>query len=323
MNKVIKNSGYFFLLYLLLVPSIGFSQGSRYTGSYKKAASVEYVNKKNLVIEGLEFSDANRRTLTLWSCENITIRNCKFKDVNMAVAIYAENSANIVVTDCTFENVQTGFIAQNGKGGIKFEHNTIKNIIGNLRGGSPFAQMVQFMRSSGPNNSVSYNVVENLTGKSSSEDIINMFSSNGTANSPIRIVGNWLRGGGPSSSSGGILLGDHGGSYQIAENNILVNPGQYGMAIGGGNNMTIRNNKIYGKRQSFTNVGLYAVNWTANVSPSHNITIENNEVNFTNAQGSLNNSWFDSSVGTIKGVNTNKYNKNLGEIKCITNSPAK
>jgi len=64
------------------------------------------------------------------------------------------------------------------------------------------------------------------------------------------VRGNWIRGGGPSTSGGGINIGDYGGSYQITENNILVNPGQYGIGISGGNNMIMRNNKVYGKKKA-------------------------------------------------------------------------
>jgi len=36
---------------------------------------------------------------------------------------------------------------------------------------------------------------------------------------------------------GGIMLGDGGGSNIVAKNNILVDPGQYGMAVSGGSYM--------------------------------------------------------------------------------------
>ncbi|HTN69282.1 MAG TPA: right-handed parallel beta-helix repeat-containing protein [Dysgonamonadaceae bacterium] len=314
MNKVIKNSSpIIVLLSFLLIPLLAYDQGSRYTGSYKRLAPIELVNKSDIIIDAVEISNLNGICIALYNCHNVIIKNSKFGPTHLKPAIYVEGSSNITIIDCTFENVQIGLLASNCTGNIKFEYNDVKNIVGNLYGGSAFAQMVQFQRNYGAGNSISYNVCDNIPRESAPEDVINIFASNGTSESPIRIKENWLRGGGPSASGGGILLGDHGGSYQVAENNILVDPGQYGVAIGGGNNMIIRNNKIYGKRQSFTNVGLYAVNWTTNVSPSHSMTIENNEINFTNANGNLNNTWFDASVGTIKGRETNRYNSNLNE----------
>ena len=58
-------------------------------------------------------------------------------------------------------------------------------------------------------------------------------------------------------SGGGIMLGDDGGAYEVAERNVLVDPGQYGIGVASGNNMTVRDNRIYGRKQDFTNVGIY------------------------------------------------------------------
>ena len=49
-----------------------------------------------------------------------------------------------------------------------------------------------------------------------------------------------------------------GGSGQVIEDNILVNPGQYGIGIAGGANMIVRRNKIFGEVLPWANVGLYA-----------------------------------------------------------------
>lgn len=299
---------------MLMVSSLSYGQGSRYTGTYKKSNPITHSNKSDIIIEGIEISGIEGRAISLFNSQNIIIRNCKFKDIATSAAIYAENSANILITDCTFENVHRGFIAGNGKGNIKFEHNDVKNILGTLQGGVAFSQAVQFQYCNGPGNSISFNSIENISGQSSPEDIINIYMSNGTAASPIMVNNNWLRGGGPSPSGGGILLGDWGGSYQKAENNILVNPGQYGMGIGGGTHMTLKNNKIYAKRQSFTNVGLSICNWTeSNTGKSHSITIENNDINWTNKEGNLNLWWIYQNMEPVKGKETNKYNEDLNE----------
>lgn len=300
MPQVIKKLiGLISLTFLfLMLPSTLFSQGSNYNGPYETSPPLVYTDQKNIVIEGLEFTNTDSivsdgRCITLTNCENVIIRNCKFKNVPLNAAIYANGSSNITVTNCVFENVQAGLRGHKCEGGIKFENNDLKNIVGDLSGGSRFSQAVQFDKCNGPDNSISYNVIENIPGESSPEDVINIFHSNGTAESPIIIRGNWIRGGGPSGSGGGILIGDWGGSYQIIENNILVDPGQYGLQIAGGHNMTIRNNKVYGRQQPFSNVGLVIVNWTSKqTGPSYNITVENNRINWTNRDGVFNTAWF-------------------------------
>lgn len=301
-------------LVLLCLPlQLAFGQGARYTGSYTKSDAIQHVGKSNFVIEGLDFTDSDKKYLiVLYSCENVIIRNNRFSN-KTKLAIYLDDSKNVTIVDNTFDNVHTALIAHKSQG-IKFDYNDIYNV------GEPWAQsqdknngfVALFDKVTGPGNSISYNVAENIFGESSPGDIINVNQSHGTPESPIVVKGNWLRGGGPSPSGGGILIGDLGGSYQIAEDNILVDAGQYGIAIAGGSYMTLRNNKVYGKQQYFTNVGLYATNWYSSYhGQSTNITVENNAVNYTHAEGRQSNFWFSGNVEPIKGKETNYYDRNL------------
>ena len=289
---------------------MSYGQGNRYTGSYTKSSAIQHVGKSNFVIEGLEFTSNDEQSITLYNCENVVIRNNKFGPTPTKRAIYLDNCRNITIIDNTFENVQTGLLAHNSQS-IKFDYNDVTNVVGPLKGGGRIGNMAQFDKVRGSGNSISYNVSENFAGESSPEDLINLNQSHGTSQSPIMVKGNWIRGGGPSPSGGGIILGDVGGSYQIAEDNIVVNAGQYGISIAGGNNMTIRNNKIYGSRQAFSNVGLYAANWYESLGQSHNITIANNEINYTNKEGKLNNWWFAGNIEPVLNKETNRYNQNL------------
>lgn len=289
---------------------ISYGQGARYTGSYTKSAAIQHVNKSNFVIEGLEIPNGDRYLIVLYSCENVIIRNNKFGSSPTKLAIYLDDCKNITIIDNTFENVQSGLVAHKSQS-IKFEYNDVTNVVGPLKGGGNIGNMAMFDKVSGSGNSISYNVCENLSGESSPEDIINVNQSNGTSASPIMVKGNWLRGGGPSTSGGGIILGDVGGSYQIAEDNIVVNPGQYGISIAGGHNNTLRNNKIYGSRKSYNNVGLYAVNWYTDRGQSHSITVANNIVNYTDKNGNINNWWYGDNMGTISSKETNKYDASL------------
>jgi len=133
--------------------------------------------------------------------------------------------------------------------------------------------------------------------------------SNGIKGDPIRVVGNWIRGGGPSNSGGGIMTGDQGGSNILVQDNILVDPGQYGITIASGKNISIKNNKIYGKQQAFSNIGLSAYKQYPIDCSSD--TIMNNEVNFTHNNGQLNNLLNNGGCGDVYGWSTNVYNKNL------------
>lgn len=289
-----------------------YGQGARYTGSYTKSGAIQHVNKSNFVIEGLEFSDIKGDVIGLYSCENVIIRNNKFSSSGKR-GVYLFNCKNVTIIDNTFENVRTALTASTSQG-VKFEYNDILNLGGllALSDDTENGFIALFIQVSGAGNSISYNACENIFGDSSPGDLINVNQSHGTAQSPIMVKGNWLRGGGPSASGGGILLGDIGGSYQIAEDNILVDVGQYGIAIGGGHDMTLRNNKVFGKKQYFTNVGISICNWyEEHFGKSYNITVEKNAVNYLHSTGRVSNWWVAGNMEPIIGKETNIYDPNL------------
>ncbi|MGH9630264.1 MAG: NPCBM/NEW2 domain-containing protein, partial [Bryobacteraceae bacterium] len=189
---------------------------------------------------------------------------------------------------------------------IKVDHNSFLNV----QGPGPRGQFVQFNRVNGKNNRITCNTGKNVLGESDAEDAINLHQSNGDPSDPIQIMGNKVEGGGPSPSGGGILLGDGGGSNQIAKDNILVDPGQYGVAAAGGNNLQLVNNSVYGKRQSFTNVGLYV--WNQYGGSCYGITAQGNSVRWTNKDGVTNPSFNGGNCGSINGWSNNFWNASIG-----------
>jgi len=265
--------------------------------SYKMSAPISLNNVYDKVISGLEIDNSNVSCIQLTNCHDITIQDCRFvSSKGNGVNIY--HCKNITIKDCYMEKIATGVYAVKSQG-INVLYNQVKNV----QGPYPRGQMVQFNEVNGDNNSVSYNKCENIPGSSNAEDIINMFKTNGTLNSPVKIIGNWIRGGGPSASSGGIMLGDNGGSYIIADKNILVNPGQYGIAISSGTNIQITNNKIYSKSQRFTNVGLYV--WNQYHSSCALNIVSGNMINWTNSKGRKNHEWNKGNCGPVNGWKSN------------------
>jgi parallel beta-helix repeat protein len=273
---------------------VSFTSGSAVTppanvAGYTPSSPIVLSGQSNKTIQGLYIGNISGKGISLTNCHDITITGCKISRTG-GNGIFLNNCYNITITHCEIDSVQSGLYAYYCTGGIVFNYNDVKNVVGPM----PQDQMVQFDKCSGANNQVNYNTCDNIPGKSSTEDLISMYMSNGTSASPIQINGNKLRGGGPSGSGGGIMLGDQGGSYQTANNNILVDPGQYGMAIAGGSNISISNNQIYGRSQSFTNVGLYI--WNQNATACANNTLQNNRIHFIKSTGSLNDTYNGSSI---------------------------
>ncbi len=95
---------------------------------------------------------------------------------------------------------------------------------------------------------IAWNRIENAPDQSAVEDNISIFNASGTSASPIDVHDNLVHGAFPfpstssSYSGGGINLGDGGGAYAVAHDNVVVATSNYGLAITGGQNMTLRNN---------------------------------------------------------------------------------
>lgn len=228
------------------------------------------------------------------NCTNITIRNC-FINKAGAEAIAMEGCTNVKVENCLVVAVLTGVYA-NRSTAVKVLNNQFVNvrqrIITNADGtvSKSRGQFVQFNGVYGGGNEVIGNVGENFHGESNAEDMFSMFSSSGTAASPILVKNNVGRGGGPSQSGGGIVAGDHNGSYVVIDGNTLMNPGQYGISIAGGNYNTITNNKIFSKQFPWSNNPLFIWAQVGSTSCTNNV-IKSNRATWTNRDGIINGGW--------------------------------
>jgi parallel beta-helix repeat protein len=252
----------------------------------------------NIIIHDKSIRGGAGPAITLTDCHDIRItRNKLYNSADVGIRLY--NCRNITIDHNFFTNVSTGVYAERSHGGIVINYNQFLN----MQGPFPRGQFVQFNNVSGAGNSISYNKGENIPGRSHPEDAISLFKSSGTAASPIVIDGNWIRGGGPSPTGGGIMLGDNGGSYLTASNNILVNPGQYGIAIAGGDHNAVINNIVYGRAQHFTNVGIYV--WGQAGHSITNCTVSGNKIRYYNRKNNENSRWMAPGTNLPAGWDNN------------------
>ena len=270
---------------------------------YRFSAPITLEGKKNITIRGDSILAGSNPAISLVNCSNIHItRSRLLKGTGVkAIGILLKECTNITIDSCYISNVASGIYALRCTG-VVINGNQMQNMLGPY----PRGQFVQFDDVRGAGNKVTNNRLQNIDGESYAEDAISMYKTNGTAASPVVISGNWIKGGGPSKTGGGVMLGDGGGSYQIAENNKLVNPGQYGMAVSGGTNMQISNNRVYSAKTSVSNVGIYINNQypvSCNV-----IVVNGNHVNWTNSKGNANGSWNSGNCGKVPGWAGNNWN---------------
>jgi len=278
--------------------------------SLSNSAPLSYSGKSNVIIENKIFtSGSNGASINLANCTGFIIRNCVFKNIPGNIGVQLASSNNITIQGCTFDSTYCGVYAIKCTGGLVIQCNSFKDIVGP----KPRGQMVQFNVCSGAGNRILNNILEQTPGAGTAEDLINMYATSGTAADPILISGNHTKGGSTTSSGGGLMLGDNGSSYITADNNILVDPGQYGIAASSGHHITISNNTVYARSQYFTNVGIYAgvasevnAGW---VCDGKTITLKDNKVNWKNKNNVQNDFYIcPCCPGVIQSGNTPKAN---------------
>jgi parallel beta-helix repeat protein len=286
------------LLAIVLLQMAFRANGQSIIAPTTKASDPISINgQTSITIENMRF-DCQDVGINLNGCHDVTIQNCVFGPASGIGnrGILLENCTTVTVINCSFEFLAVGVYALSSSG-IKVKGNTFFNV---FKGTTPHGQYVQFNKVWGEGNEISNNVGECILGMSQPEDLINLYQCNGTVSSPILVKGNKFRGGGPSASGGGILAGDESNSenpstYNVIEENILVDPGQYGLSIQGGTEHKIVRNKLFGKQQSFTHDGVQL--WERTGTPMcGNYVLADNEVNWTKYDGNTVPFWWPDSV---------------------------
>ena len=204
-----------------------------------------YTGQTNLVIDGKSFtnlncSNQNGDDLFINNCTNVTIRNCYFGS-SCGIGVAISSSTNVLIENCFFANNKSGVYVDGASQDIIVRDNQCIN----PHGPFPRGQFVQFngvTTSVSGESAVRRNEIENFLGEGYAEDVINMFNSSGRSGAPLDVSENTIRGGGPSLSGGGILLGESSGDWNHGNNNKVWNPGNYQMALGGGSNNSLTNN---------------------------------------------------------------------------------
>lgn len=262
-------------------------------------------NASGLVIKHKRFTNPNSgvnggKIFSIFDSQNIWFDSCYFGP-SYDVAIDAYNVQGLKVTNSLFANNMTGVYATNCED-VQVNNNQFINPVG------PFArgQAVQF-NTVGTSASgqcwVRDNRIEAFMGESDPEDLININNSHGRSGAPIDVSGNILRGGGPSMSGGGILIGERGGSWNSIINNKAYNPGNYIFSVSGGSNNVMSNN--YGWMDThrdldvWSNVGF--IIWAQNEStlvPCNPITFTNNSAYLVSTRFGAN-PYFDGGNCTI------------------------
>jgi hypothetical protein len=273
---------------------------------YKYSSSITYYGKSNFTISGLSFTGGTYG-IYLNGCSNVVISFNRIVGASK-YEIYLYNCKNVKVLYNYISGGVSGVHAENSSS-IVVNHNQIGDILGPFPGGN----FVQFVNVSGPKTSISYNRCEDIAGVGKPEDGLSLYKSNGAQGDSIMVIGNWIRGGQYYNTSGGaagIVLGDLGGSYQVARYNILVNSGFVGAQVQGGSHIKMDHNIIFSTSTPYSNDGMSFGNYSG--LPVSDITMSYNKIKFFNKSGVESDDWYDPKAGLIPaGWYTNILKANI------------
>ena len=100
------------------------------------------------------------------------------------------------------------------------------------------------------------------------------------------------------------MLGDGGGKHQVAEGNVGVTPGQVGIGIAGGEDITVNGNILYSDEWRDSNIALYSADYSE-PEPCDDHVITNNRSLWYHRTGVQNNLWTDRDCNPV--LENNKY----------------
>ncbi|THF71525.1 glycosyl hydrolase [Deinococcus sp. Arct2-2] len=335
-------------------------KGGTYSGNWENTLSQSAVLIQTSEPVIIENSNIRSRGNLISGFKNrLTVRNTRGYALNPNVAgraagraVNAEEVMSLRVENSYFEGT-TGIYARafmgNSSAGdtIKILRNRFKNTDGRLSNGAggyngsySVVQAILFNNVKRvPNVEIGWNEIINEPGKSRTEENMNFYVSSGTPTSPFLIHDNYIQGAygmAPATETtyagGGILLGDGKVSnpldsgYARVYDNQIVGTTNHGIAIAGGVNNQMYNNRVIssgrmpnGQRLPAANVGLYVWDPTGagKLSPATFASnrMDNNVVGWTrvDAAGNTSNNptWFPNC-----GLNATSCvgNQNLGTV---------
>jgi len=262
------------------------------------------------VIQGVRMSNKDGACITIKGATNVRIENSLF--IGCKIGVYGYDVSSIFVKGNRFERNGSAIKIARSEGPINIVYNEYQDLgVFNLDWGANFVELNE-VKGSGV--LVGYNVGEcSILRGCNTEDLVSIFKSEGDKANPIVVVGNQFRGRGKSSSGSGIVAGDYGGGNVAILDNILVNPGQVGIGIVGGHDITIRNNTMFhGTDTGLVSGTAIMVGKWGGGGECVNHRILYNRSNWYSSRGKVKSSWWpfgkDYSKECFEGVVENRGN---------------
>lgn len=250
--------------------------------------TIEGIEIRNYVDNGIFFKRGHNINLS-----GLFIRDTGSGSGNQNGAIRLYQVRDVRITDSRMYQVTAGALLTRCRGPILIHNNGGVNIGRNF---------VQLDKCIGSDIEISQNRMERRGSflRKDAEDVvdwISIYRSSGTHSDPIKVINNRALGHGHDPTGSFIMLGDEGGKHQLAKTNIGINPGQVGIGLSGGDNITVKRNYLITAPWEHSNVAIYSANYTRSEGCGSHLIKENRSYWYSNSSVQ-NNIWKDDSCGT-------------------------
>lgn len=259
-----------------------------HAGSPRASAPLVIRGQTDVSIRSKRISNPDGPCIVIEDSVNVRLHNLQIGPCR-SEGIRAKRVDGLSVTRSTITDTYKGIYALSSSR-VRIVHN---DFLGTHR------NLVQFDKVNGPDSAIIRNLALSTPGNGRTEDLVNLYRSSGVSGSPIKVYYNHFRGGGRSRSGSGIMLGDNGGSHQIAYGNTLVDPGQVGIGVASGTNIRVARNRLFQGARVWSNVALYAWNQQPG-SACGNVRVDRNEVTWKKADGQRYAWWSGGGCGDVR-----------------------
>lgn len=199
--------------------------------------------KDGQVIERVHVTNPNGPCVVVYQGrKGVVIRDSEIGPCGGSAAVFVlDGATDITVLRNVIHDAPRGVLAYKAAAPMTIGWNIFYAISGAI----PAGQDVQITRATGGAGRIRVvcNLMDGTAKGSDYEDHVSLHMSSGTAGDPIEVAWNRIRGGQHQSGSG-IMLGDQGGSYQWAHDNVIVITPNVGVGVVGGDHIAVEGNLV-------------------------------------------------------------------------------
>lgn len=288
---------------------ITITRGGTYSGTWSSAgtapavrvSTTEPVRITNSLVQNVNGGELVRAG----AGANVTITYTKFQGGN-GRAFYAYGIGSLTIANCTIDET-SGIRLDSSQVGATIS--VTRNKARDIQAASYNTQFVQLANVTAARADISWNEVVNTFGRSGVEDNISLY-----ATAYAKVHDNYIQGAYPSSASAtfsgsGIMIDQRGSHDNDVYSNQVVATTNAGIAIAGGWNNKVHDNRIVfdGRLEDGTilraaNVGLYVWNGVYHDPGWANNDAYGNTVGWVNGAGKRNDWWNPDCTGSCSNV---------------------